>query len=413
MSLRTFFFLALLLRLPVYAAAIYLSYPDNMHLFYGVELFLVLDAVVSYIFYRRVMTPLDTVQGALNLLNGQDWNVSLLKTGQPEVDGLVEVFNRMMRALHDQRVLMREQSNFLSLLVDMSPSGVIVCDFDGKVQLANPAARRLLGDDVLGPAITAMPDGADISMRRPDGTVIRCLRRHFLENGVRNTFYIIENVTEPVAAAEKDAYDKLIRLMAHEVNNTVAGLATAMDALSGIDPDGDEVLASCKERAIALSRFISRFADVARMPDPELVKVDLVESVSVMCPFLESLCQPRRITLEMVMPDAPVVVRADTHMLEQVIVNIVKNAVESIGSDGAVELRIDELARTLTVTDNGPGIAPEKAAKLFTPFFTDKPDGQGIGLTFVREALRRHGCTYSLATDTADGLTRFSIKFPV
>ena len=108
MSLRTFFFLALLLRLPVYAAAIYLSYPDNMHLFYGVELFLVLDAVVSYIFYRRVMTPLDTVQGALNLLNGQDWNVSLLKTGQPEVDGLVEVFNRMMRALHDQRVLMRE-----------------------------------------------------------------------------------------------------------------------------------------------------------------------------------------------------------------------------------------------------------------------------------------------------------------
>ena len=93
--------------------------------------------------------------------------------------------------------------------------------------------------------------------------------------------------------------------------------------------------------------------------------------------------------------------------------NIVKNAVESIGSDGAVELRIDELARTLTVTDNGPGIAPEKAAKLFTPFFTDKPDGQGIGLTFVREALRRHGCTYSLATDTADGLTRFSIKFPV
>ncbi len=66
---------------------------------------------------------------------------------------------------------------------------------------------------------------------------------------------------------------------------------------------------------------------------------------------------------------------------------------------------------SLTVTDNGPGIDDAKAAKIFTPFFTDKPDGQGIGLTFVREALRRHNCEFSLATDRADGLTRFTIVF--
>ena len=89
--------------------------------------------------------------------------------------------------------------------------------------------------------------------------------------------------------------------------------------------------------------------------------------------------------------------------------NVVKNACESTGRGGRVEITVE--GATITVTDNGPGISPEKAEQMASPFFTDKPSGQGIGLTFVREVLTRHGCNFSLATSAHDGLTRFRFTF--
>ena len=108
---------------------------------------------------------------------------------------------------------------------------------------------------------------------------------------------------------------------------------------------------------------------------------------------------------------------AYTRVFEQCLVNFFKNAVESIaqtGHKGEVTIatsRSEKGGLLVTVTDNGAGISPEKSLKIFTPFFTDKPSGQGVGLTFVREVLRRHRCSYSLQTDS-DSLTRFTIEFP-
>ena len=89
---------------------------------------------------------------------------------------------------------------------------------------------------------------------------------------------------------------------------------------------------------------------------------------------------------------------------------IIKNAAESIGKDGQITIRTSSPA-AIEVVDNGPGITKETEAKLFSPFFSTKPNGQGIGLVFIREVLSRHGCTFSLRT-YADGLTRFRILFP-
>ena len=112
--------------------------------------------------------------------------------------------------------------------------------------------------------------------------------------------------------------------------------------------------------------------------------------------MLESLCAGRGITLDFRLCAGPLDVMADPVLLEQVLINIVKNSAESIGNDG--------------LTDNGPGIDREAAKMLFSPFFSTKVNGHGIGLLFISEVLHKHGCRFSLATGS-DGLTRFTIHF--
>ena len=122
------------------------------------------------------------------------------------------------------------------------------------------------------------------------------------------------------------------------------------------------------------------------------------------------MCNDRRINLRMEIDETLKDVMLDSSLFEQVLVNIIKNAAESIETDGEIIIRTLSPA-TIEVTDNGKGISKETEAKLFSPFFSTKPNGQGIGLIFIREVLMRHGCTFSLRT-YADGLTKFRIIFP-
>ena len=102
--------------------------------------------------------------------------------------------------------------------------------------------------------------------------------------------------------------------------------------------------------------------------------------------------------------------QADPQQLEQVLVNVIKNALESVQQGGSVRIHLNAHSRQLEIADNGPGLDQEAAAKIFTPFFTSKPNGQGIGLTLVRDILMNHGFRFSLQTDP-DGWTRFVIHF--
>ena len=183
---------------------------------------------------------------------------------------------------------------------------------------------------------------------------------------------------------------------------------------------GDEVsqlLQSCSERALGMSAFVQRLADVVKIPEPVLQQCQINDLILRNRPFLESLCLPAGCRLDFDLSEDAPPCMADTPLIEQSLVNIVKNAVESISlteRQGVVTITTCRSASgslSLTVTDNGEGISPEKNIKIFTPFYTDKPSGQGVGLTFVREVLRRHGCSYSLRTDP-DELTRFTIVFP-
>ncbi|MDE6301847.1 MAG: hypothetical protein K2M19_09040, partial [Muribaculaceae bacterium] len=126
--------------------------------------------------------------------------------------------------------------------------------------------------------------------------------------------------------------------------------------------------------------------------------------------LFESICSATGASLEIELPANDVPVFIDPVLMEQVVTNIVKNAAESAGQGGKVEIAIHQPGATLVITDNGPGISPEAAEMLFTPFFTTKESGHGLGLLLVSEVLNSHGCRFSLET-CPDGLTRFRIRF--
>ena len=125
---------------------------------------------------------------------------------------------------------------------------------------------------------------------------------------------------------------------------------------------------------------------------------------------MEVTCNHHRIEIHTELVDEPVSVQLDSVLFQQVLINIVKNAVESIGEDGTIFIRTTATPPSLEIADTGKGIAKEDEAKLFTPFFSTKPNGQGIGLLLIREVLTKHHCTFSLRTD-AEGITRFRIVF--
>jgi two-component system nitrogen regulation sensor histidine kinase NtrY len=161
-----------------------------------------------------------------------------------------------------------------------------------------------------------------------------------------------------------------------------------------------------------LDVFMRRFAEVVRLPPPDLRRCDLREVVGDLARLMRPQLDNRNITLSWEDQGADAVVQADRQQLEQALVNVLKNAMEATGEGGRIEVRIDrhQGRPRLAVRDSGPGIAPEVRDSLFTPFFSTKRDGLGIGLTVVQEILAGHGADFAL-DDAPGGGARFHILF--
>lgn len=380
--------------------------------------------------YRMLAMPVAALRVGVDLLREQDFASRVRKVGQRDADNIAETFNAMMTALKNERLRVREQDHLLNLLIEASPTGIVIYDFDGKVCRMNSAAEEMLRGP-LAAAVERIPAGRTETVRLNDTHIYRCSRLSFLDHGFQRPFMIIESLTEEVMKAERAAYEKVIRTIVHEVNNTMAGVVPLFDTVEAVSDDADlrEAVGAGAERCANMSRFITRYADVVKVPEPELRPCRLEEIAGRSLPFLESLGAGQGITVSAEMPAAPAEVSADPVLLEQVLVNLVKNSVEAFrgaadspgqagdtGSDGnrpRIVIRVSGGPEPqIEIEDNGPGISQAEASALFTPFYTTKPGGQGLGLMLVSQILRRHGCRFSLATDPATSLTRFTIRFP-
>jgi two-component system nitrogen regulation sensor histidine kinase NtrY len=429
-------------------AGLYVLRQNPLWLF-AVEIVFLASLATGVALVRRMFRALAFVGDSAQFLNDSDYTARFVGVGQPEVDRLIAVYNRMVDSLRAERQRVQEQHYFLGRILDVSPSGIVVLDLDDRIELINPAAQGLLqrpGEALRGlelpssrmPLLETMaslaPGEARVTAAH-GGRRVRFQRGTFLDRGFSRTFFLLEELTEELRQSEKAAYEKLIRMMSHEVNNSVGASSSLLQSslsysaqLSDADrADFERALQIAIDRMGQLNVFMRSFADVVRLPPPVRQPVDLVELLRRIDGLVRADREARAIAWHWAIDEDPAMVLMDPVQMEQALLNIVKNAIEAIddaaprgtaGVDGdpasraTVTVRLKRIGARLRleVEDTGPGIPPDVREGLFTPFFTTKPGGQGIGLTLVQEILSNHGFSFSL--ESAPGRpTTFTIDF--
>ncbi len=406
----------------------------------------VVSLIVCLLLYRSVVKPVTAARRGLELLAAQDFNNRLVKVHEPEADKIVTLFNDLITRLKNERLRLREQDKFLRLLIDASPMGIILLNLEGKVTMVNDAFLKISEipdkgkiidrqfkdvDLLMVKSLLTLQPGENKVIRLDGSRMFRLYHLWFIQEGFRRHFYLVESLTDELRIAEKEAYEKVIRMISHEVNNTMGSVQSILETLADETREDSELcdtIESCRERCETMCGFIDSFADLARVPEPLFSHVNIDNELTKMLPFLR-LMAPESIEISFNNENASSVaekdrkiINADMTLLQQVIVNIVKNAVESIqerkdkgnkgGETGHISIITDMDSRgvSLIIANDGEPISAETASHLFSPFYSTKKSGRGLGLTLVSDVLRKHKCSFKLRTDD-DSITRFRIRF--
>lgn len=325
-------------------------------------------------------------------IKDKDFNVKFVKTGKYEMDQLITVYNHMIDELRQERTRQEEQHLFLSKLIQTSPIGILILDHDEKIEELNPRALQLLNisenqvpaklfDGVPMPVmqeIIQLKSGESKTITLNGVNTYKLQKSHFIDRGFPRYFVMIEELTAEILAAEKKAYGKVIRMMAHEVNNTIGPVNSILQsALSSgsLWKDGHTSLQHALQVAIDrnqnLNLFMRNFADVARLLYP--IKRRLIFTIwFITLQNLWSLEQEKKIEFKYDTDDRPLFIYADQQQMEQVLINIIKNAIEAIDTKGTVTFSSQPSPPQLIITDTGSGISAANNDLLFSPFFSTK-----------------------------------------
>jgi two-component system, NtrC family, nitrogen regulation sensor histidine kinase NtrY len=447
LSLRARFTLYLILVHALLAAAGVYFLRENRLWLFAVEAVFVVSLASGVALVRRMFRALAFVAESAQFLNDSDYTTRFRDVGQPEIDRLIAVYNRMIDSLRTERQRVQEQHYFLGRILDVSPSGIVVLDLDGRIDLVNPAAERLLQrpaaalrgrglalpDVPLFETLLSLAPGESRVTAAHSGRRLRVQRGTFLDRGFSRSFFLIEELTEELRQSEKAAYEKLIRMMSHEVNNSVGASSSLLQSslsygaqLSLADrADFERALQIAIDRMGQLNVFMRSFADVVRLPAPARQAVNVVDVLRRIEGLVRAEREARGIAWRWEIHEEPAVVALDPVQMEHALLNVVKNAIEAIdhgapsrdpnpasATRGTVAVRLRRVNGhlRLEVEDTGPGIPAAVREQLFTPFFTTKPHGQGIGLTMVQEILSNHGFGFALESRPS-GPTTFTITF--
>lgn len=396
------------------------------------EILLLTSAIAFFVLYKKLVKPVDTISSAIHMLHARDFNTRMALVGQREIDALIKVYNEMSGQLREERIKHEEKNLFLHRLIQASPSAIIIMGAHKEISRMNPVASALL--EIASPNNGSLPlellspnwrnwleniIPGESQMVKPDG--VRRYRINcgsFMDRGFARHFFIVEELTHELYHAERHAYEKVIRTMSHEVNNSVGAVNSVMQSVLNLTPqlhdelrdDVVEALTISIQRNERLNQFMANFAHVVKLPPPQKVPVKVNALLKRMQRLFCHEAERSDIAIALSLDDE-VNIMADVTQMEQVLVNIIRNSMEAVGSQGNILLISKFKSRQIMVEDDGSGIEPSMEEKLFIPFSSSKKTGQGIGLTLVREILMNHDFEFSLRTNS-DGITRFSISFP-
>jgi two-component system, NtrC family, nitrogen regulation sensor histidine kinase NtrY len=362
---------------------------------------------------ERVASPLRTLANLLEAMREGDY--SIRARGVKSDDAMGEVMqqvNAMSATLRAQRLGALEATTLLRKVMEEINVAVFAFDGDQKVRLVNRAAERLLNETserLLGAAAVSLglekylegETQQTVQHHFPGGMARWGISRStFREGGLPHQLLVVTDLTRPLREEELKAWQRLVRVLGHELNNSLApikSIAGSLENLLARDPraadweeDMRRGLAVIASRSEALSRFMGAYARLAKLPQPTLAAVGVNELVRRVV-GLETRIPP------VLAPGPDVTIQADADQIEQLLINVIRNAADaSLETGGAVRVGWNRQNGNLVVwvRDEGPGLP--NTANLFVPFFTTKPNGSGIGLVLSRQIAEAHGGTLTL-----------------
>jgi nitrogen fixation/metabolism regulation signal transduction histidine kinase len=376
---------------------------------------LILAAWLGFAFsaQNRVTFPLRTLSNMLAAIHEGDFSIRARGAGRPDALGEVLLeLNALGETLRQQRLGALEATVLLRKVMEEIDVAVFAFDSEVRLRLINRAGERILNrsaERVLGR--TAMELGIEDCLHFETPHVAQIAfpgkmgrweihRGNFREGGKPHQLLLISDLSQALREEERQAWQRLIRVIGHELNNSLAPIKSVAENLSGVmerssrpsdwEDDLRRGLAVIASRSDGLARFMNAYARLARLPAPQLRPVPVRAWIQ-----RAASLDPRMQIPVHAGPD--LTIQADPDQLDQVLINLVRNAVDAaMETKGGVQVGWEKQDGFLEVwvRDEGPGIP--NAANLFVPFFTTKPGGSGIGLVLSRQIAEAHGGSLSL-----------------
>ena len=373
---------------------------------------------------RRLLRALE---GAVLSYRDGDYSMTIAANASDELGELLRLHNELGHSLREQRQHLAQRELLLDTVVQNTPVALILTDAQENVAIANIAARQLIdeGRSLVGADFDALCEQLPDAMRQALGGREDCLfsltmhgteetfhlsQREFRLQGRPHRLRLIRRMTRELSRQEVATWKRVIRVISHELNNSLAPISSLSHSGAELARRGDlerlpGVFASIGARAQHLHGFLDGYANFAKLPAPQLAAVDwpeFIEALGAHCVFERIGTLPRE-------PG-----RFDAAQIEQVLINLVKNAHEASDGAGTVTLAIsaNPLELRIEVADDGPGMSEAVLAQALLPFYSTKRAGTGLGLALAREIVEAHGGRIALANRSEGGL-RVSLSLPV
>ncbi len=372
---------------------------------------------------HRTFAPMHSLfralAGSVASYRDGDYSFGVSWRGSGTLRELVDSHRRLGDALREQRLALVQRELLLDTMVQNTPVAMVLVDPIRRVVLGNLAARKLLGEGrkLEGQSFDALLSSADEALqeafarggdamftvgREDDEDIYHLSRRIFRLNGRPHELVLLRQLTAELRRQEVQTWKKVIRVISHELNNSLAPIASLAHSGAELLRRGQHdrlpnALATIEERARHLEGFIRDYARFAKLPSPRLGSVEwrrFVAQLRTQIEFVEDI-QPE-----------DVMVRFDAAQMEQALLNLLKNAHESGSPPGSVRLSVRRQPETwrIDVLDRGSGMNEAVLGNALLPFYSTKRNGTGLGLALAREIAEAHGGRIALLNREGGGL---------
>lgn len=378
----------------------------------------------SFFFINQILSAL--YHGYSNFLDN-DFSVSLVKSRNDELGDLIEVYNRVGGALRNERVHLYQRELLLDTVMQSSPLSLVLTEQAGIIIYSNSASRKLFNHSKainginFDKLLEAMPKPFKNSLNTGLNGLFTVSSKGLIEtyhltqntfvlNGKQHRLFLFKRLTKEINRQEVRTWKKVIRVISHELNNSLAPISSLAHSGQVLSQRGDqvklkEIFESIEERANHLKTFIEGYAEFSRLPKPNalFINVDqLLSRLNSLYPF------------QFDQNDSAVILYADPAQLQQAMVNVIKNAHESNSDPADITIKIKNIKNTteIQILDGGTGMSDRNLKNALLPFYSTKQQGTGLGLPLCREITEAHGGKILISNRQGKGLA-VTIMLPI